>query len=312
MKSTAVIGSLNIDHVLKVDRLPVLGETISSNNYILSEGGKGANQAVAIGKLGLNVHMFGKIGNDEYGRLLINSLNNANVNIEGIMIDYYHKTGAAFITIDKNGNNTIVITPGSNGSLNLRDIKKIENLIFDQDIILLQMEIPKDIVIYIINRVRELDKLILLNLSPPMNIDNFILNKVDYLILNESEMEFLTQIKYLGNNLDVEIKELRKYFHNNLIITLGPDGAAYSIENKEFELIPTYNILSVDKTAAGDAFIGGFVYGLSKSLDIKTCINLGNANGSLATTIIGAQKSLPNLSELKTFLAKNNVNLNQI
>ena len=308
MKDVAIIGSLNIDHILKVDKLPVLGETVSSNNYILSEGGKGANQAVAIGKLGLKVHMFGKIGNDEYGQLLINSLNNANVNTEGVMIDDCHKTGAAFITIDNNGNNTIIATPGSNGSLNLKDIKKVENLIFDHDILLLQMEISKDIVTYIINRARKLDKLLLLNLSPAMNMDSFILNKVDYLILNESELEFLTKIKYLGNNLDVEIKELRKYFYNNLIVTLGPDGAAYSIENKKFELIPTFNVLPLDKTAAGDAFIGGFIYGLSRGLDIKACVNLGNANGSLATTIIGAQKSLPTKDQLNNFLIKNNLN----
>ena len=269
MKKVAVIGSINIDHILQVEKLPILGETISSNNYILLEGGKGANQAAAMGKLGLEVHMFGKIGNDGYGQLSINSLNNANVNTEGIIIDNCNKTGSAFITIDNNGNNTIVLTPGANGSLDLKEIKKMENLIFDQNIVLLQMEIPKDIVTHIINRSRKLNKLLLLNLSPAMNIDNFILNKVDYLVLNESEMEFLTQIKYSSNNLDIQIKKLRRYFYNNLIITLGPDGAAYSIKNKKFELVPTFDVLSLDKTAAGDAFIGGFVYGLSKNLNIK-------------------------------------------
>ncbi|MCL5072698.1 MAG: ribokinase [Actinobacteria bacterium] len=309
MVGVAVVGSLNIDHVLKVDKLPVLGETVSSNNYILSEGGKGANQAVAIGKLGLKVHMFGKIGDDEHGQLLVNSLKNANVYTEGIIIDERHKTGAAFITIDNNGNNTVVVNPGANGRLDLKDIKKIESLIFDQDILLLQMEIPKDIVIYIIKRGKELNKLILLNLSPAMEMDNFILNMVDYLILNESEIGFLTNVKCSIQNMKLVIKKIREFYHNKLIITLGPDGAAYSISDDDFKTILTFDVATIDKTGAGDAFIGGFVYGLSKGLDIKTCINLGNASGSIATTIIGAQKSLPTKDQLNNFLSKNNLNI---
>lgn len=305
MKSTAVVGSLNIDHILKVDKLPALGETIFSNSSILSEGGKGANQAVAIGKLGLDVHMFGKIGNDDYGQLLINSLNNANINTKGILVDDYYKTGSAFITIDNNGDNTIVITPGANGSLNLEDIKKIENLIFDHDILLLQMEIPKDIVIYIINRGKELDKLLLLNLSPAMEMDNYILNKVDYLILNESEVEFLTKVKCSIQNIKLAIKKIRESYRNKLIITLGPDGAAYSISSDDFKIIPTFDVSTIDKTGAGDAFIGGFIYGLVNSKNMEDCIILANAAGSFATTIIGAQKSLPCKEELDSFLKTN-------
>ena len=309
MKSIAVIGSLNIDHILKVDKLPLLGETISSLNYSLSEGGKGANQAAAIGKLGADVYMFGKVGNDEYSNLLISSLQNSNVNTEGVMIDSSSKTGAAFITVDNSGNNTIVITPGANGSLTFNDLEKMESKIFTHEIILLQMEIPEEIIVYIINKARKINKLLLLNLAPAKTIDIQVLNKLDYLIVNESEMEFLTNIKYTGNNLDIEIAKIRKFFHSKLVITLGPLGAAYSIKNQEFDIIPTFNVVSKDKTAAGDAFIGGFIFGLANGLNLKTCMNLENANGSLSTTILGAQKSLPDKSMLKEFLLKNGLKM---
>jgi ribokinase len=305
MKSISVVGSLNIDHILTVERLPAFGETISSINYELAEGGKGSNQAAALGKLGLEVHMFGKIGNDKFGQLLINSLSKANVNTKGLVIDPNEKTGAAFITVDKNGNNTIVLNPGANGSFNLEDIERFKNLIFKNDILLLQMEIPKEIVIYLINEARKLEKTILLNLAPPINIDNKTLNKLDYLIINETEMEFLTNIEFLENNLDIEIKSLRKIFHKNLIITLGPLGAAYSISNQNFEIVPTFNVVTVDKTAAGDAFIGGFIFGLVNNMNIKTCIEMGNANGSISTTTRGALKSLPDMNTFHNFLVKN-------
>lgn len=307
MKSVSVVGSLNIDHILTVEKLPSFGETISSINYEVSEGGKGANQAVSIGKLGLKVYIFGKIGNDEFGHLLVKSLESSNVDTGGVIIDSIEKTGSAFITVDKNGNNTIVVTPGANGSLSLTDIKNFENLIFKNDILLLQMEIPKDLVIYLITKAKEMEKTILLNLSPAMNIDKETINKIDYLIVNESEMEFLTNIKYMENNLNIEINELRKFYYNNLIITLGPLGAAYSTKSRNFKIIPTFNVETIDKTAAGDAFIGGFIYGLVKGQDIEGCIYLGNANGSLSTTIKGAQKSLANRNTLDDFLIKHNL-----
>jgi ribokinase len=305
MKSISVVGSLNIDHILTVEKLPSFGETITSINYELSEGGKGSNQAAALGKLGLEVHIFGKVGNDEFGQLLINSLGEANVNTKGLVIDPNEKTGAAFITVDNNGNNTIVLNSGANRSFDLQDINKFKNLIFKNDILLLQMEIPKEIVVYLINEARKLEKTILLNLAPAIHLNSEILNKLDYLIINETEMEFLTDIKFLENNLDIEIRSLRKFFYKNLIITLGPMGAAYSINNQNFEIVPTFNVVTVDKTAAGDAFIGGFIFGLVNNMDIKTCIEMGNANGSISTTARGALKSLPDINTFHKFLVKN-------
>ncbi|MHB8276195.1 MAG: ribokinase [Candidatus Humimicrobiaceae bacterium] len=307
MKSISVVGSLNIDHTLTVEKLPNFGETISSINYEISEGGKGANQAVAIGKLGIKTLMFGKIGNDDFGQLLVKSLKTSDVNTDGVIIDQKIKTGCAFITVDRNGNNTIVLNSGANGCLKLEELKKIEDSIFTSDILLLQMEIPKELIRYLIESASELKKIILLNLAPAMDVGTDMLNKVDYLIINETEMEFLTNIKFSGNNLGTEIIELRKFYRNNLIITLGPLGAAYSIKDFNYKILSTFDVITKDKTAAGDAFIGGFIYGLVNDNDIQTCVILGNANGSISTTIRGAQKSLPNKEQLNNFLLKNNL-----
>ncbi len=307
MKKVTVVGSLNIDHVLKVEKLPLKGETIISNNYNLYEGGKGSNQAASIGRLGISVDMIGKVGKDIYGERLIKNLSKSNVNVSGIIIDDTVSTGTAFITVDKNGNNTIVINPGANGKLTIEEIKELEGSIFKNDIIVLQMEIPRDVVEYLIEKSKEFNKLVLLNLSPPQKLASSIINKVDYLFLNESEMEFLSEVKYIGDNLDVQIKELRKYFHNNIIITLGPDGAMCSIKGSEYKIFQTFDMLPIDRTAAGDAFIGGFIYGLIRNENIDKCVIIGNAAGSMTINKLGAQVSLPNKNELIQFMKQRDI-----
>lgn len=298
----AVVGSINVDHVLKVKVFPKLGETIIAKSYELVGGGKGANQATSMGKLGMNVHMFGKIGNDIYGKLILKSLQKCNVSIENIIIDRKNSTGAAFITVDEVGDNTIVINSGANATLSLKDIDNFERKILKNDIIVLQMEIPKDIVSHIINMAKESNKIVLLNLAPALNIENDILNKVDFLILNELELECLTKVSYSIQNLNLAIKKIREFYHNKLIVTLGIDGAAYSISNNDFKIIPTFNVATVDRTGAGDAFIGGFTSGLVANKNIEDCVVMGNAAGAFSVTILGAQSSLPYKNELEDFL----------
>lgn len=312
MKTVLVIGSINLDNVLRVQNLPKRGETIIAKNYEIVEGGKGANQAAAVGKLGVKVSMFGKIGNDIYGEMLLKSLKDSNVNTENIIIDEKISTGTAFITVENSGENTIVIDHGANGKIKLEEIKRLESKIFSNDIIVTQMEIPLEIVFYVIEKARKLNKIMILNLAPAVKIPDKILNQIDFLILNELELEFLTNVIYSRNSLNDAIKKLRNFYKNKIVVTIGPDGAAYSLNDNQLKIIPTFDVIPIDKTGAGDAFIGGFVFGLANDKNIDECIKLGNATGSLATTIIGAQKSLPHLSKLKNFLARNNVDLNQI
>ena len=302
MKKVTVVGSLNIDHILRVSTLPLKGETLISNRYNLSEGGKGANQALAIARLGVHVSMIGKVGGDIYGEMLTKNLKESNVNVEGIIVDKIEKTGAAFITVNKNGDNTIVVAIGANGRLSTSDIKTMESKILESDIIVLQLEIPKDIVLYVINFSKDIGKLVILNFSPAIDIDKNILGKVDFLIMNEVEIKYLTSIDFKFSNMKAAIRELRKFFSKNIVVTLGEKGSVCATQDGKILEVPAYSINPVDSTGAGDAFIGGFVLGLAKDKCIKDCAVFGNAAGALSVAKSGAQSSLPYKDKLDGFL----------
>jgi ribokinase len=156
--SVLVIGSLNIDHVLKVKNLPSKGETIISESYELHEGGKGANQAVAISRMGIDVHIIGKVGRDTYGQMLLKSLKESNVNTENIIIDKRLRTGTALITVDNKGYNTIVLYQGANSNLKINDILKNKKILKKCNIIVMQQEIPKEVIQFTIDIAKELKK----------------------------------------------------------------------------------------------------------------------------------------------------------
>jgi len=301
-KKVIVIGSLNIDHILKVDSLPVKGETIISKNYSLSEGGKGANQAVAIGKMGINVEIIGKIGEDEFGRMLVKSLKEANVGIDGLAISKCDKTGAAFIMVNHTGNNTIVVAPGANYKLSIEDIKMRENQLLSADILVMQMEIPMDVVSYIVDWAKEKDKVIVLNYAPAVEITIEVLAKVDYLIMNEIEFQSITKEELRFENSEDSIKAIRKLYKNNLIVTLGDKGSIILDSKDEFAKISPYKVQAIDSTGAGDAFMGGFILGIIMGESVANSAKLGNASGAIAVKKIGAQPSFPDKEELSNFL----------
>ena len=306
MKKIAVVGSLNIDHVLKVKELPSRGETIISESYQLKCGGKGANQAASIGRLGMEVVMIGKIGNDEAGNMQIDSLNTSQVNTNGIIIEKNQKTGAAFITVNEASDNNIVLFSGANGNLNNDDIDLKKKYILDSDAVVLQMEIPVETTGRVINFAYENKKKIILSLAPARELDRRILGKVDFLMVNEVEIQFLCGTKFNINNINDSIVSLRRYFKNNIIITLGEMGSVLIDSNDTLYRCPAYRVKAIDSTAAGDAFTGGFIFGLVESLSLRKCLEIGNAAGALTVTKMGAQPSLPFRDELIKFLAGNN------
>jgi len=305
MKKVTVVGSLNIDHVLKVNALPLRGETLISDSYDISGGGKGANQAIAIGRLGVFVNMIGKVGGDVFGKMLIKNLIESGVRTKGVIVDKSQRTGAAFITVDRDGNNTIVVAPGANQRLTIDDIRTKESQILESDVMVLQMEIPKDTVSYVIDFSKDTDKLVILNFAPAIDIDMDVLEKVDYLVMNEIEVKYLTGIGFDFRDIDVSVRKLRKLFNKNVVITLGDKGAVLITLKNEILKIPAYEIKPIDSTGAGDAFIGGFILGLVTNKSIEDCIVIGNAAGALSVTKLGAQSSLPYKNELNDFLKSN-------
>jgi len=308
LNSVIVVGSLNIDHVLKVKELPLKGETVIAESYELHEGGKGANQAVAIGRMGINVYMIGKIGKDIYGDMLLESLKMSNVRTEGVVVDKKFRTGTALITVDRKGNNTITLYQGANEGLKINDISKNKKVIKECDIMVLQQEIPKKVVQFAIDMAKDFNKIVILNFAPAVELSKNSLKKVDFLILNELEISKLTGIKCNERNIKEPISKLKKFFKNNIIVTLGEHGSTYMTSYGDYYRIPPIPVNSVDSTGAGDAFIGGFVYGLVQKKNIYNCVVLGNIVGALSVKKVGAQASLPYKKELENFLETKKIN----
>jgi ribokinase len=310
LKRIAVIGSLNIDHVLRTKSLPSRGETIISESYQLKCGGKGANQAAAIGRLEVSVHMIGKVGDDEAGTMQIKSLEKSGVNTDGIIIDKEQKTGAAFITVDNKGNNTIVLFSGTNGLLGKNDVDQKKYLILDSDAVVLQMEVPVETTCHVIRFAHENNKKIILSLAPAIEIDRSVLGMVDFLMVNEVEIKFLSGVEFNIEDISNSIIKLRKFFKNNIVITLGEMGSLLVDRKENIYRSMAYKVNAVDSTAAGDAFTGGFIMGLTEGLSLPDCMEIGNAAGAISVTRLGAQPSLPFRDDLVKFLVKNNSKIN--
>lgn len=288
-KYVSVIGSLNYDFIMKVDRAPKMGETITSNSTRFSCGGKGANQAYQMGKLGLNVYMIGCVGNDYYGEESIASLKQANVQTNSIVIKNTN-TGLGFVTALENGEVTAVIDEGANAHLDKKIIDENYNLIFNSEWIVLQFEIPMDTTEYIINEAEKNSVGVILNPAPTRNISDELLKKIDYLIVNEVEASYYLGYEINESNLDEKIFELRNKVKSGLVLTLGSKGSYY-IDDKIY-YIPIIKANAVDTTGAGDSYIGAFVYGLCQGLKPFESCRLG-AYSSAKTVEDFGRKSMP-------------------
>lgn len=296
-----VIGSINLDMVVFAQRLPQHGETIIGENMQIFPGGKGANQAIAAARLGGSVQLIGNIGNDSSGKTLLQNLASNKVDTSKIQ-KVNAPTGTALITVDADGQNTIVVIPGANATLTKKDIDGLKNVIKNASILILQLEIPLEIVIHAIDIADQYGITIILNPAPATSIPTATLSKVTYLIPNESELALLSG---LPTNSDEEIQNAaNKMFSlgcKQIILTRGKHGAFFlSPQHKIFA--PSFEVPVVDTTAAGDAFIGAFAAALVYGHNLQTALLRANTAGALTVTKAGAQSSLPTLEELHQFL----------
>ncbi len=222
-----VVGSMNMDLVVKVDEIPKMGETLLGKELLQMAGGKGANQAVAIAKLGKNVSFLGKVGKDGFGDKLLKSMRNAGVNIEHIERTEV-STGIAVINVDREGNNNIVVVPGANGMVNEDYLNNNIDVIKESEIVLFQLEIPLETVKEGLRISKRLGKTTILNPAPAKDLDNEIISNVDILILNEYELERISKIKITDQ--DTMLKAAKKLLDKGIkqiIVTLGSKGVLY-------------------------------------------------------------------------------------
>ena len=300
MKNICVIGSLNMDLVVNVDTMPKPGQTIIGSNFKEVPGGKGANQAVAMARLNGNVSMIGKVGEDGFGQTLINSLKNDKVDTTYIQTSK-GATGVALITVDKNAQNSIVVSPGANFEVKEDDIDNNIEAIKNSDIVVLQLETPLNTIKYALNKAKELNKYTILNPAPAVKLDDEIIKNVDLLTPNETELEIISGVSIeteedIQNAAQIMIEKGVK----ELIVTLGSKGSLYI--NKEKSMFKkAYKVEAVDTTAAGDSYTGALAVALSQDKNIEDAMDFASKVGALSVLKEGAQSSLPTLEDVKNF-----------
>ncbi len=299
-----VIGSINMDLVLRVPRMPLPGETLTGGAFRTIPGGKGANQAVACARLsgkvaagGQQVAMVGCVGDDAFGATLRAALVGDGIIDSHITTLPGVASGIASILVDDNGQNSIVIAGGANDLLSPAHIDAAKELIEQADIVVLQLETPMATVVHAIKLARSLGKTVVLNPAPAASLPAGVLELVDYLIPNEIEAAMLAGVSPQGADAKALAAALQKLGSDNVIITLGSKGVHAALYGGDFTF-PAEVVQAVDTTAAGDTFIGGFVAGLASGMDEAEAIQQGQRAAAWSVTKPGAQTSIPHLHEL--------------
>ncbi len=294
-----VIGSCNTDMVIKTTKLPAPGETILGGKFFMNPGGKGANQAVAAARLGGKVSFIAKTGDDIFGKQAKQLFDAENVNTEYMVTDGENPSGVALITVDSQAENCIVVAPGANSNLTDKDIDLAKEEILRSEIILMQLEIPLETVMYAAKLAFDAGKKVILNPAPARELPDELLKKLYVITPNETEAELLTGIKVTDMaSAEKAAKILINKGVQIVILTLGSKGA-FLYSNQGYKVIPAPKVEAVDTTAAGDVFNGALVVAISEGFELEKAVELANKAASISVTRLGAQSSAPYWKEIK-------------
>lgn len=298
MKKIIVIGSSNVDMVVRTSHLPAPGETILGGEFFMNQGGKGANQAVAIKRLGGNLIFMAKLGNDVLGRQSVGYFKKEGIDTRYIALDEDSASGVALISVDDHAENSIVVASGANMLLNEQDVDKMLEEMCEGDILLMQLEIPLQTVEYAARKAFGKGVKVVLNPAPARSLPKELFRHLYMFTPNRIEAEMLTGIK-IANDADVEkvAEEICAMGVKNVIITLGSKGCLIREEGVSYR-IDAFKVEPVDTTAAGDTFNGALCVGLSEGMDLKQAAVMASKASSIAVTRMGAQSSIPYREEL--------------
>lgn len=304
MGGITVIGSLNMDLVVRTPGMPQAGETLAGSDFHLIPGGKGANQAVAAARAGAAARMVGCVGDDAFGPVLLSSLAGAGVNVTSVSSLEKTSTGTATILLEDSGENRIIIVAGANAKVSTDFIKDRWKEIRSSGMILLQHEIPLETIGYIVDRAHTEGIRVLLNPAPVYPITPALMNLIDVILLNEVEAEALTGLEVTG--LESAFRAARSLYNQGVgtvIVTLGAAGAIL-FDGAEALFQPGFAVTAVDTTAAGDTFTGGYAAAILNGKTPRQALLYATAASALAVTRLGAQTSIPGREEVEAFIEK--------
>ena len=297
-KKILIVGSSNTDMVIKTQNFPAPGETILGGRFLMNAGGKGANQAVAAARLGGLVTFVGKIGDDIFGKQAVQQLEDEGINVDFVAVDLENPSGVALITVDRKGENSIVVAQGSNGTLSAADFDKAMAMLNESEFVLMQLEIPIPTVEHIARIAVTKQKKVVLNPAPAAKLSDELLKNLYIITPNETEAELLTGIKVTDEQSALKSAT---FLHQKgieiVIITMGSAGA-FLLANGNAEIIGAPKVEAVDTTAAGDTFNGALVVALSEGQTIQESIAFANKAAAISVTRIGAQSSVPFRKEI--------------
>jgi ribokinase len=305
MKPIVVVGSVNLDLVCRGPRIPAPGETVTGEEFQTFHGGKGANQAVAIGRLGYPVSMVAKVGSDEFGSRLREGLRAARVDVHAVSTARGTASGVALISVDAQGQNSITVVPGANGKLSPRDLDKVLPRLRSAGMILTQLEIPMETVEHLSSIAERYSVPLMLDPAPARSLLGKLLGRVTYLTPNETEACALcgTAIGDLSpQNAHEYAEKLLASGAANVVIKMGGHGAYVAAAEGLRTLVPSFKVRVVDSTAAGDAFNAGLAVALMRGMKFEEAVRFAAAVGALSVTRAGAQPAMPSAREVRQLL----------
>ena len=296
-----VIGSTNVDFLIRTQKLPSFGETVTDGMFMQNYGGKGANQAVGAARAGGKVTFISCLGNDLYAEELLRNFGMDSINTDHIFRDPDKATGAALIMLDEKGNNYLSVAPGSNYSLRPSHIDEISDVLNECEYIVLQLEIPLDTTYHIFEHAKRADKKVIFNLAPAKEINFEVLKHTYAFIVNEVEASMASGVQTDSREKIEEAANLLLQKGPEIVlITLGSKGV-YLASSSQREFIPAYLVNPIDTTGAGDIFCGSFAVAMAEGKSAVESVKFACAASAISVTRMGAQPSAPTRKEIEDF-----------
>ncbi len=303
MGKIVVIGSSNVDMIMKMERLPQLGETVTDAEYTQVFGGKGANQAVGAARAGGDVTFITCVGNDPLAKTMVHNFKDDGMNTSHIFTEKDVPSGAALVMIGGKGDNYLSVAPGANYRLDRNKIDQVQPALEQAEIIVMQYEIPADTIEYVMDKAASLNIPVMWNCAPAREFNRTYLAKIDYLIVNETEAAFLADIKADElANIEETADKLLKLGSRTVVITLGSKGSFVASQDGERFSVAAYPVQAVDTTAAGDVYCGALSVALVEKKPLRDAVKFASAAAALAVTKLGAQPSAPYRKDIENMM----------